>query len=191
MPFYWSPTRRTFILTSASGAFVAGITGPARAATMREISGACQSTLSRLYAASDRADSLGTRAHAVLIFPRIGKGSSMPGVQNGEGALFINGEPAASAYYRIVSPSFGLPAAPTFALAFFLMTQGALDYLRDNETWPIGTGPAVVVIDRTLAQTADPATMADEVYALPYGASGLVAGVALEGASITRIQPEP
>jgi lipid-binding SYLF domain-containing protein len=144
--------------------------------------------LQRLYASSPQARSVGERAKAILVFPSVYKGGLLIGGKSGNGVLLIGGKPAA--YYNISAASYGLQAGgQRLSYALFFMTDAALSYLKSSHGWAIGSGPSVVVIDQGAAKSFTSTTLTQDVYAFPFGATGLMAGVGLEGSKITQITP--
>jgi lipid-binding SYLF domain-containing protein len=69
------------------------------------------------------------------------------------------------------------------------MTDDALAYLQKSDGWAIGSGPSVMVVDKGAAASLSSMTLTEDVYAVPFGQSGLMAGLGLEGSKITRIHP--
>lgn len=99
-------------------------------------------------------------------------------------------EPAA--FFEIGAASFGLQAGmQTFSYALFFITDSALDYLRKSSGWAIGSGPSLVVVDKGFAKSLNTTTLNQDVYAIPFGQEGLMAGLGLEGSKITQIHPKP
>jgi lipid-binding SYLF domain-containing protein len=159
----------------------------ASAATAAELNANGRAALSRLYSRSDRALRYGRDARAILVFPKIVKAGFLIGGQGGEGVLFMHGQPAG--YYKIAAVSYGFQAGgQSFSYALFLMNDKALNYLRKSDGWSIGSGPSVVVIDQGKAMSTTSTTLAKDVYAMPFGQKGLMAGVGLEGSKITPIR---
>jgi lipid-binding SYLF domain-containing protein len=168
----------------------------AEAESAQKITADSKETLAKLYAHSDKARELGARARAILVFPKIVKAGLLIGGQGGEGALITvapgetTGE--ATAFYEIFAASFGLQAgAQTFSYVLFFITESSLDYLKKSEGWAIGAGPSVVVVDEGMAKTLNSTTLTQDVYAVPFGQHGLMAGLGLEGSKITQIYPKP
>ena len=158
----------------------------ARAASAEELNTDGQAALNRLYSQSSRAARYGKSARAILVFPKIVKAGFMVGAQGGEGVLFVGGRPAG--YYRIRAVSYGLQAGgQAFSYALFLMNDGAVAYLNRSDGWSIGSGPSVVVVDKGKAMSNTSTTITQDVYAFPFGQSGLMAGLGLEGSKITKI----
>jgi lipid-binding SYLF domain-containing protein len=71
------------------------------------------------------------------------------------------------------------------------MNDTALQYLRSSHGWAIGSGPSVVVVDQGAAASLTSTTLTQDVYAVPFGQKGLMAGIGLEGSKITQIHPGP
>ena len=100
--------------------------------------------------------------------------------------LFVRGKP--TAYYKIGAVSYGLQAGgQSFSYELFLMNDKALNYLNKNDRWAIGSGPSVVVVDKGKAASTTSTTLTQDVYAMPFGQKGLMAGIGLEGSKITKI----
>jgi hypothetical protein len=66
------------------------------------------------------------------------------------------------------------------------MSDPALDFLHANREWKIGSGPSVTVVDPAMAQDVSPASLQNGIYAFVFNRSGLMVGVDLDGATITR-----
>lgn len=185
------PSRR-LVLGGAFGAVLVPGLGPAAAlaASASQLNAEATGALQSLYADSDKARELGRKARAILVFAKIRKAGFMVGGQGGEGVLFRGGKPAG--YYSLYAASFGLQAGvQKFSYALFFITQSALDYLGKSEGWAIGSGPSVVVVDKGAARTMNTTTLSQDVYAMPFGQKGLMAGLGLEGSKITPIHPGP
>jgi len=183
-------TERRFLLAACAATGITSLWGaePAHAASARDIDRDAASALQRLYTAQPKARELSKRAKAILIFPKIIKGGFIIGGQTGDGSLQINGR--TNAYYNISAASFGLQAGgQTFSYALFFMTSSSLKYLQDSDGWSIGSGPSVVVLDKGTAASMNSTTVTQDVYAVPFGQHGLMAGLGLEGSKITRIHP--
>lgn len=160
-------------------------TPPSRA---QQLARDAREALARLYAVDVKARELGAKARAILVFPRILKAGLVWGGQGGEGALIDNGQ--VTRFYRIAAGSFGFQAgAQTFSYALFFITSSALDYLSRSGGWSVGSGPSVVIVDKGLAKSITTTTLTQDVYAIPFGQRGLMAGTGLEGSKITEIHP--
>ena len=184
-----NPTRRSvlpMIAWIAGGTIVEA--EAAHAASARQLNNDANQALRTLYATQPKTRPLATSAKGILIFPKIIKAGLIIGGQSGDGVLWVNGH--ATGYYNISAASFGLQAgAQTFSYVLFFMTDAALKYLHDSDGWAIGTGPSVVVVDKGAAASLTSTTVTQDVYAFPFGARGLMAGLGLEGSKITHIHP--
>lgn len=164
-----------------------GLAEKASAASAAQLNADGKAALSRLYAQSPRATRYARDAHAILVFPKIVKAGFVIGGQGGEGVLFVRGHP--TGYYKISAVSYGLQAGgQSFSYALFLMNEKALRYLNRSDGWAIGSGPSVVVVDKGKAMSTTSTTLAEDVYAFPFGQKGLMAGMGLEGSKISRIR---
>jgi len=148
-----------------------------------------QASLNKLLAQSTKARLFAKNDVAVLVFPKILKAGFMIGAQTGDGVLLRHGR--AIGFYNISAGSFGLQAGgQVFSYALFFMNDKALEYLKSSDGWSVGTGPSIVVIDKGKAMSNDTTTMTQDVYAFPYGAAGLMAGLGIQGSKITHIHPK-
>ena len=158
----------------------------AEAANLQKLDTDASAALARLYARSEKARELAARSRAVLIFPRIAKAGFIVGGQGGDGVLRIHHHSVG--YYQIAALSFGFQAGvQAFSYALFFVTQSALDYLDHSKGWAIGTGPSVVIADAGFAKNFNTTNLTQDVYAVPFGQKGLMAGISLEGSKISRI----
>ena len=145
--------------------------------------------LAKLYATAPRSRLFARNAKAVLVFPTVIKGGFVVGAQTGNGVLLEHGR--ATAFYNISAASFGLQAGgQAFSYALFFMTDKALNYIHKSGGWAVGTGPNVVVVNQGAAAEGDTTTATQDVYAFPFAAKGLMAGIDIKGSKITRIHPK-
>ena len=182
---------RRRIATSATALFIAGLAisfaaAPAPAASRQELNRDGAQALKHLYASDDAARVLGNKAVAVLVFPRIVKAGFLFGGQLGEGVLLKRGKPAG--YYNSVAASYGLQAGvQTFGYALFFMNQDALSYLDKSSGWEVGVGPSVVVVDKGMGKSITSTTLTQDVYAFIFDQKGLMGGLGVQGAKITKV----
>jgi lipid-binding SYLF domain-containing protein len=182
--------RRMVLLGMSSLAGLAIAARPAHAASRAELDDAGAAALQTLYGQQPQLKTLANQAVAVLVFPKIVKGGFIVGAQTGDGVLFLGGTP--SDYYNISSASYGLQAGiQSYSYALFFMNEPALQYLDQSGGWSVGSGPTVVVLDQGAAASVTSTTLTKDVYAVPFGQQGLMAGIGLEGSKITRIYPGP
>ncbi len=162
-------------------------TGAHAASRAKDIDKDAAHALEVLYRTSPVAEDVSKKARAVLVFPKIVKAGLIIGGSYGEGALRKGGK--TSAYYNSVSASWGLQAgAQSYGYVVFLMNDKAVDYLASSKGWEIGVGPTVVIVNEGVAKNLSSTTLQDDAYAFIFGQTGLMAGVSIEGAKISRIQ---
>jgi len=180
------PLLMAALIAATAPALIAPATAHAASAT--KIRRESDAALQQLYAKNPSAKLLGQHARAILIFPRIVKAGLVIGGAYGEGELKEGGKVAG--YYSSVTASWGLQAgAQSYGYALFLMNQKALNYLHESKGWEIGTGPTVVVVKEGVARSLTTSTLKDDAYAFIFDQAGLMAGVSLEGAKISKIKP--
>ncbi|OZI75096.1 twin-arginine translocation pathway signal protein [Bordetella genomosp. 12] len=166
--------------------------GPAAAVAMpddaRQIRDEASQALQHLYASTPGSAELGEKAVAVLVFPKIYKAGFLIGGEHGQGVLFKGKEVAG--YYDISAMSLGLQAgAQMFSYALFFMNHTSLAYLDKSDGWALGSGPSVVLWDRSFASSVSTTTLTQDVFAVPFGGQGLMAGMGLEGSKISPSKP--
>ncbi len=156
-----------------------------------KISRDSRAALKSLYAQNSAARALGQKAKGVLVFPSIIKGGLIVGAQAGNGAM-IRDTGVISGYYQTTAASYGLQAGvQEFGYALFLMDDQAFSSLKRSGGWEIGSSPSFVVVDKGMANTLTTTTMDKSTYAFIFDQKGLMGGLGLQGAKITRINPEP
>ena len=165
----------------------AGLINSASAATAADLDKDSQQALQMLYKADPLAQTLSRTAKAVLVFPNIVKAVLVFGGSYGEGELLIGSK--VDGYYNSVTGSWGLQAgAQSYAYAVFLMTDKALQYVRDTKGWEVGVGPTVVVVDQGVAKNLSSSSLQHDAYAFVFDQQGLMAGISIEGTKISLIK---
>ena len=183
-------TRRSLMAALAGLAMTAsfGLAPLAAHASARSLSADGERALSRLYASDPDARRVGAQAHAILVFPSIIKGALVFGGETGNGVLLVRGRP--ERYYNISAASWGLQiGGKSFSYALFFMNDRALNYLRKSAGFSIGADPNIVVVDVGAAANVNTTTLRQDVYAFPFAAKGLMAGISIQGSKITPIHP--
>jgi lipid-binding SYLF domain-containing protein len=159
------------------------------AADKAEITKNSHEALAALYAKVPAAKAIGSKAEAVLVFPKVTKAGLGIGGLHGTGALLKGG--SAVAFYDTTGGSFGLQAgAQTYGYALFFMNQKAVQALDAAKGFEVGVGPTVVVVDEGKAKELSTTTMKDDVYAFIFGQKGLMAGVGIQGNKLTKTDPK-
>jgi len=142
--------------------------------------------LQQLVAQNPAAARAKSKSIAVLVFPEVVKAGFVLGAQEGQGILFLHGQP--SGRYRTVAASYGLQAGvQRYGYALFLMNQKAVNWVNNTRGWEIGTGPSVVVVDKGMARSFTTDTLHSGIYAFTFDQQGLMAGLGLQGSKIVRI----
>jgi lipid-binding SYLF domain-containing protein len=162
---------------------------PANAGKAAELSASSRAALKQLYAKNPSARTIGAKATAILVFPKIVKAGFMVGAQGGDGAMLRGGKVVG--YYRSLAASYGFQAGVQwFGYALFFMNQAAVDQMKDTDGWEIGTGPSLVIVDDGFAKSMTTNTLTSDVYAVTFNQKGLMGGIGLQGSKITRINPK-
>ena len=159
---------------------------PVKAAPARGLTTDSRRALRDLVAKNSAAATIRSKALAVLVFPMVVKAGFVVGAQGGKGVLFVRGIP--SGRYRTVSVSYGLQAGvQEGGYALFFMDEDALAWTRKTRGWEIGSGPSVVVVDKGIARTLSTTTLHSGIYAFTFDQTGLMAGLAIQGSKIKKI----
>ena len=174
------------ILVAATAYFV--MPALAQAASASEIDRNATQALTTLYNNTPGAKALADKSKAILVFPSIVKGGFIIAGQYGDGALRKHGKTVG--YYRSLAASYGFQAgAQSFGYVLFFMDEESVKYLDKSEGWELGTGPSLVVLDKGFGKNMSTTTMQKGVYAFIFDQKGLMAGIALQGSKITKINP--
>ena len=182
----WRLSRILLVMAAMASIILGGRV--AIAASTTEIDRRVNAALANLYESTPAARSLSETAKGILVFPQVTKGGFFLGGQYGEGALLRDSVTAG--YYNTAGVSYGLQiGAQSYGYALFFMTDSALAYLEESSGWEVGTGPSLVVLDEGMTKNLTSTTLRDDVYAFVFDQQGLMAGVALQGAKITKIHP--
>ena len=154
-----------------------------------ELQSSARQALQHLYKTTPGASSLGSRAAGVLVFPEILKGGFVVAGHYGNGVLF-KGDSVAG-YYNTTAASVGWQAGvEKFGYALFFMTSDDLHYLDKSDGWEISALPSLTVVDRGVAEKLSSTSSQKGIYAFFFSQAGLMGGLSLEGAKITRIHPD-
>jgi len=160
---------------------------PAAAATAEEIDRDAAAALKFLYADDPKAKELGAAAKGILVFPKVYKAGFIGGAQYGEGALLENGKTVG--YYSTAEGSYGLQAGiQKFSYVLFIMKDHVLEDFKNSSGFELGVGPSIVVVDAGVARTLTTTTLKADIYAYIFSQKGLMAGLGVKGAKITKIE---
>jgi lipid-binding SYLF domain-containing protein len=165
---------------------VLGTSSTAVAASAEDLNKDSEQALANLTKSNPLAAKLKGKAKAVLIFPNIVKAGLVFGGAYGEGVLKSGSK--VDGYYNSVSGSWGFQAgAQSYGYVVFLMSDKALNQLKDSHGWELGVGPTVVVVDEGVAKNLSTSTLQDDAYAFIFNQQGLMAGVSIEGTKVSKI----
>lgn len=155
----------------------------------RKLAGESRSALNDLCRHNAAARSMRGRAKGILVFPNITKGGLMVGGMAGNGAL-IRSDGSIRDFYQTAGASYGLQAGiQQYGYALFLMDDSAFRNLNRAGGWEIGSSPSLVVVDQGMAGSLTTTTLNKSTYAFFFNQRGLMGGLGLQGAKITRIRP--
>lgn len=144
--------------------------------------------LADLYNTRPGARRLVDEAEAVLVFPSITQAGLGVGGLYGTGAMRENGR--TTGYYNIAGGTFGFQAgAQSFSQAYVFNTDEALARFRETKGFELGAGATAVAADFGASGEVSTSTLQQPLVVVTWGQSGLMAGVTLEGAKISEINP--
>ena len=176
-----------FILIAAAAIALGGFGIQASATTADDLNKEAAQALQMLYKTNPAAESLGKKARAILIFPKIIKAGLVFGGAYGEGVLKKNEQFVD--YYNSVTGTFGWQAGgESYGYVVFLMTDKAVKYLDESHGWEIGVGPTIAVVNEGMAKNLSTSTLKHDAYAFIFDQQGLMASLSIEGTKISRIK---
>lgn len=125
-------------------------------------------------------------AKGILVFPAIYKAGFIFGAEYGEGALRINGKTVD--YYNTVAGSFGFQiGAEKTALILMFMKEAALEKFRKSAGFELGVDASATLVTVGAKGSLDTTKLAEPILAFVLNQRGLMAGVTLEGAKLTKL----
>ena len=176
---------KPFIVALVAGTI--SLSGAAFASTPEDLHKDSNQALSILVEANPVAADISKKAKAILIFPNIVKAGLIFGGAYGEGIL--KQKDKVDGYYNSVTASFGWQAgAQSYGYIVFLMSEKAIQYVRDTKGWEIGVGPTVVMVNEGVAKNLSTSSLKEDAYAFIFDQQGLMASLSIEGTKISRIR---
>lgn len=179
-------TRRGFL--AAAGVSLAACNTPpvAGESPRAKIDRNVDTAIGELYQNVPGASDLGSRAHGILVIPKIRKLGFFASGAYGEGALLIG--PAKVDYYSLSTAGVGLTfGAAEFNQALFFMTAQSLQDFRVADGWELGADAAVVFNADGAAAGLTSTQINRPIYEIVFGQRGLIADASLTGAKYSRI----
>lgn len=143
-------------------------------------------TLAHLQQTVKGASNLVHTAKGVLAFPGVLEAAFWGGAEyGGEGALRIGGRTVD--YYNIAALSFGAQfGAQQKDVIFLFMDSNALQGFRKSAGWTVGVDGKVTLVTVGAEGSITSQTYNKPILAFVVNQKGLIAGVSLEGAKITK-----
>jgi lipid-binding SYLF domain-containing protein len=175
------------LLVIVSGCTTTGSSSGDPATRRQAIDASVDNALAALYQQEKGSRDLVSRAKAVLVFPAVLEAGFIVGASRGDGALRKGGKTAG--YYRTTAGSIGLQAgAQSTAMFILFMTDDALRRFENSRGWTAGVDASVTMISVGASAQVTTATAQQPVIGYVLSNSGLMAGVTVDGARITRLQ---
>lgn len=152
----------------------------------REINSSVDATLAKLYASVPNSRDLVHRAKGVVVFPSVLQAGFVVGGEFGKGSLRVG--PITEEYLRLTAGSIGWQiGAQSKAIVLLFMTQDTLESFRRANGWEVGADATVALANIGANGDIDTATLQKPVIGFVMTNEGLMAGVSLQGAKISRI----
>lgn len=187
-------TRRRTLSAVAAAAVALTLlpAAPVAAASAEAIDNRVNVAMGRLYEQVPYARELAQRAKAMLIMPKVVKGSFLVGGAYGEGALRLNnpssGYSNSVAYYSVAAGSVGFQIGfQKSSHVLFFLTQSALENFRRSDGWEVGADAEVTFPDAGLNAAVNSTTIEKPIIGVVFSEDGLAIGASLEGAKYSRI----
>ncbi len=174
------------LMVFASGCTTTGTAGDP--ATRRQaIDSSVDNALATLYRQVPGSQDLVNRAQGVLVFPAVLEAGFIVGASRGDGALRKGGKTVS--FHRTTAGSIGLQAgAQSTAMFILFMTEDAMRNFENSRGWTAGVDASVTVLTVGASAQMTTATAQQPVIGYVLSNSGLMAGVSVDGARITRLQ---
>jgi lipid-binding SYLF domain-containing protein len=174
------------LLVLAAGCTTTGSSSGDPDTRRRAIDANVDNALARLFGEVEGSEQLVGRARGVLVFPSVMEAGFMVGASRGQGALRVGGKTIS--YHATTSGSFGLQAGARSTAVFLLfMTDDALRRFQNSSGWTVGADASVTLIAVGASAQVTTATAQQPVIGYVLSNSGLMAGISLDGARITRL----
>jgi lipid-binding SYLF domain-containing protein len=175
------------LMVFASGCTTTG-SGSGDPATRRQaIDSSVDNALATLYRQVPGSQDLVGRAQGVLVFPAVLEAGFIVGASRGDGALRKGGKTVS--FHRTTAGSIGLQAgAQSTAMFLLFMTEDAMRNFENSRGWTAGVDASVTVISVGASAQMTTATAQQPVIGYVLSNSGLMAGVTVDGARVTRLQ---
>ena len=191
------PLRRTIaacmiagssLMFSACSTTATPPTSESHHADRREINEGVDSALAHLYGTAPGSRAVANQAKAILVFPSVFQAGLVVGGEYGRGALRVNG--VTERYYNIAAGSVGWQiGAQSKGIIIMFMNDEALNRFRASNGWQVGADATVSVATIGANGELDSSLAHHSVVGFVTTNAGVMAGVSLEGAKVSPIQP--
>lgn len=176
-----------------SGIFIAvtmflGSVSSGHAATKEWLDYSTQQTLQLFKAEIPGATDLLSKSSGVLVYPSILKAGLGWGGEYGEGAMITRGNAAPTAYYNIISLSFGFQfGIQSKSMLICFLTDDALKRFQNSSGWKAGVDGSITVIGVGANIGLDTEQVSNPIVAVVFDQKGLMYNLTLEGSKISQI----
>jgi lipid-binding SYLF domain-containing protein len=175
------------VAAAAAVVVVAGMMAVALADTAAEIDAGVTATRNTCASQVAGCEAAATKAQGMLVFPEITAAGVGIGGSYGEGALIVGN--ATVGYYSTSAASIGLQlGAEKQSQIIMFMTPRALEDFQHSSGWQAGADAKVTLIDKGNSANIDTMINKQPVIAFVFGQKGLMGGLTVEGAKITKIE---
>jgi lipid-binding SYLF domain-containing protein len=156
------------------------------AARRAAIDAGVDDALASLFRQVEGSRELVSQARGVLVFPDVLEAGFVFAASRGSGALRVDG--ATRSYHATTSGSWGFQAGAQSTAVFMLfMTDEALTRFQNSSGWTAGADASVTMISVGASAQVTTATAQQPVIGYVLSNRGLMAGISLNGARITRL----
>jgi len=157
-------------------------------ADRREINNDVDGALTKLFETVPSSRELVHRAKGYAVFPGVLQAGLVVGGEYGKGSLRVGG--TTEEYYRLTAGSVGWQiGAQSKAIFVLFMTQDSLDKFRHSNGWQVGADATVALATIGANGDVDTNTAQAPIIGFVTTNAGLMAGVSLQGAKISKIAP--
>jgi lipid-binding SYLF domain-containing protein len=157
-------------------------------ADRREINESVDAGLAHLYDTAPGSRAVADQAKGILVFPSVFQAGLLVGGEYGRGVLRVNG--VTERYYNIAAGSVGWQiGAQSKGIIIMFMTDDALNRFRQSNGWQVGGDATISVATIGANGQLDSSLAHHSVVGFVTTNAGVMAGVSLEGAKISPIQP--
>lgn len=155
-------------------------------ADRREVNHDADEATAKLFETVPSARELVRRSKGYLVFPAVLQAGLVVGGEYGKGALHVGN--MTEDYYRLYAGSVGWQiGAQSKAIFVLFMTQDSLDKFRASRGWQVGADATVALATIGANGDIDTNTAQQPVIGFVTTNAGLMAGVSLQGAKISKM----